>query len=292
MDVHEALARHGGAAATRTLRGERVSKDALRKAVADRTVMRVCRGCYALPDAAPARVAAVAWRGVVTCVSALAEAELPVPSHDVVHLGISADRSFSGRNARPPAHVHPHYFEREVPSGVVGALGVASRCLSEEEHLIAVDAALRTGMIARADVESLPECSKRRRRFLARFCDGGAGSPAETLARLAIMRAGIRPRCQVWIRNVGTVDMLIDGWLIVEIDGRRYHADDEAFANDRRRDRGAQLGHLMVLRYPAAVAVYRPDRIVAEVKAALSHGPFVDRRASPLVGDRPRAESP
>ena len=32
------------------------------------------------------------------------------------------------------------------------------------------------------------------------------------------------------------VDFLIGGWLIIEVDGKRYHVEDEQFEADRERD--------------------------------------------------------
>lgn len=286
MDPIVALSRLGCVAEVRTLRESGVGKAALASAVAAGSILRVRRGCYALPDADPADVAALAWGGVATCITALAKLGLPVPEPDGIHLALPASRSFSGRNSRPPSAVRPHYFARPLPHGPAAVIDSA-RCLSAEDHLIAVDAALHEGILTRRDVEGFTWCSDERRRFLLKYGDGRAESPPETLARLALMRAGIRPQCQVWIAGIGRVDMLINRWLIVEVDGEKYHVGEKAFKNDRRRDRVAQLGDLMVLRYPGSVARFNTELIVAEVKSALSNGPIVVRSASPLV-PRPR----
>ena len=283
MNPADALKGLGGVAEVRTLRNAGVGKVATAQAVSAGTIERVRRGCYALPDADPAAVAALAWHGVPTCVTALEQLGLPVPASYGIHLAFPATRSFSGRNSRPPSTVLPHYFDRPLPWGTAAVIDVASRCLNEEDHLIAVDAALHGGTLSRGEIEQFVRCSAKRKRFLLKYCDGRAESPPETLARLALMRSGIWPDCQVWIPGIGRVDMLIDGGLIVEIDGEQYHIGERAFKDDRRRDRAAQLADLMVLRYPGSIARFNAPLIVAEVKSALSNGPFAARTASPQV---------
>jgi len=292
MDPTAALLRLGGVGEAQSLRDAGASKEAIANAVAAGKILRVRRGCYALPDADSVRVAELAWHGVRTCVTALNGLGLPVPASEFIHLAVPATRSFSGRNSRPPSNVLPHYFERTLPRGTAAAIDAAARCLSKEDHLIAVDAALHAGVLSLADIAQFTLSSRARRRFLLRYADSRAESPPETLARLALMRVGIRPECQAWIAGVGRVDMLINRWLIVEIDGEKYHVGEPAFKNDRRRDRAAQLGDLMVLRYPASVARFSAELIVAEVKSALSNGPIVIRSASPLVTVRRRSDTP
>ncbi|MET3811331.1 hypothetical protein [Arthrobacter sp. UYEF3] len=54
--------------------------------------------------------------------------------------------------------------------------------------------------------------------------DRGADSLLETLARTYFRQAGIRVQTQVCIDGVGYVDLLLEGRLIVEPDGR-HHGD-------------------------------------------------------------------
>lgn len=79
--------------------------------------------------------------------------------------------------------------------------------------------------------------------------DAGAGSPGETLARVALVLGGLTVATQVRFEGVGFVDLLVGGKVVVEIDGRAYHQDPAAFRRDRERDRVlAALGY-PVLRY-------------------------------------------
>jgi len=66
------------------------------------------------------------------------------------------------------------------------------------------------------------------------------------------------------------VDLVVEGSLVVELDGRAYHADERAFAEDRRRDRKlAALGYT-VLRFTYDDVVKHPERMLAEVLAVLA----------------------
>jgi very-short-patch-repair endonuclease len=57
--------------------------------------------------------------------------------------------------------------------------------------------------------------------------------------------------------------------LIVEIDGRTYHAKREAFTHDRRRDRRLALAGFETRRYAASEIVDEPAKVIAEVGAFL-----------------------
>lgn len=67
-------------------------------------------------------------------------------------------------------------------------------------------------------------------------------------------------------------DFVVDGWLVVEIDGAAYHSSREAVARDRERDRYmAGLG-LTVLRIPARTVFRTPVIAVRRVRAAHGQG--------------------
>jgi very-short-patch-repair endonuclease len=58
--------------------------------------------------------------------------------------------------------------------------------------------------------------------------------------------------------------------LIVEIDGRSYHARRAAFEHDRRRDRRLRLLGYETVRYAAREVSRSPAAVVAEVTCFLS----------------------
>ena len=66
---------------------------------------------------------------------------------------------------------------------------------------------------------------------------------------------------------VGIVDF---AWeherVIVELDGRRWHATSKAMQSDRRRDRQAASHHWLVLRFGWQEVTERPTQVAQEVR--------------------------
>ncbi len=100
----------------------------------------------------------------------------------------------------------------------------------------------------------------------------GADSLLETLARVLFREAGIATETQVWINGVGRVDFLLEGFLIVEIDGIAFHLDSRQFKKDRRRDNSAIVQGLPVLRFFCDDVVFAPQSVLAQVREVLSRG--------------------
>lgn len=68
------------------------------------------------------------------------------------------------------------------------------------------------------------------------------------------------------------VDFLVDGWLVVEIDGAAYHSSPEQSANDAKRDAFLQGLGLTVLRITARAVFQTPGEALRAVKASLRVG--------------------
>lgn len=79
-------------------------------------------------------------------------------------------------------------------------------------------------------------------------------------------------RTQVPVAGVGRVDFVVDKTVVVEIDGKTYHMNEQAFWEDRRRDRATQLGGLMALRYTREDVDRDLAGLVSEVAAAVTLG--------------------
>ncbi|WP_234996426.1 endonuclease domain-containing protein [Demequina sp. NBRC 110054] len=190
----------------------------------------------------------------------------PVSRH---HLLARPARSTGGRHSRPGAGVKLHYAEAPQGQGSLAtALDLASHCLPPTAHVVATDAALNKGLVRLTEIEAFTLTSRARHRALLRDLDGHAESPLETLTRLALRAAGLRTASQVHVTGVGRVDLLVEGRVIVELDGMAYHSDRRAFVEDRRRDRVTQLGNRTVLRYTYEDVMLRMELIIAEVSHA------------------------
>lgn len=101
---------------------------------------------------------------------------------------------------------------------------------------------------------------------------GDADSPLESLARVILVRAGVgQIRTQVLMRPGGgaqtyRVDLLVDGWLIIELDGRvKYDGStfgtpvDEVIRAERHREKQLQNAGFVVIRASFADLSVRAD---------------------------------
>jgi hypothetical protein len=65
---------------------------------------------------------------------------------------------------------------------------------------------------------------------------------------------------------------LLPPGIVIEADGRQWHARLEAMERDRRRDRAAAALGLRTLRYGWNEIVHHPDEVAAELTAIRSSG--------------------
>ena len=61
--------------------------------------------------------------------------------------------------------------------------------------------------------------------------------------------AGLSFEDGVEIEGVGEVDLVIEGWVVVELDGYTYHCDEYQFGLDRWRDRRLVARGFLPLRF-------------------------------------------
>lgn len=88
--------------------------------------------------------------------------------------------------------------------------------------------------------QRLPGNRNGKARGVLRWVDSGADPLLETLARTYFRQAGIHVQAQVYLDRVGYVDLLLDGWLVVELDGR-HHAEWKQVQKDHRRNNESVL---------------------------------------------------
>ncbi|BCW73210.1 DUF559 domain-containing protein [Arthrobacter sp. NicSoilB8] len=269
MDVVKALDICGGAARRPSLARLGVDDAALRRAVRSGAVQQPCRGLYRLPTAAPDYVALLQHRQLLTCVSAapfygLWSLEQTGLRH-VYHRRGEAAGAESGHGGLLFAP-HPHRPVAALGDVLIHAL----RCLPFRESLVMVECAVGRGdMTVDFLRRRLPGARNGRAREVLEWVDRGAESLLETLARTFFRQAGIRVETQVHIDGVGYVDLLLEGKLIVELDGR-HHGDWAQVKKDQRRNNRSVVQGYAVLRYYYADVVHDPAAMVAEVQAVLA----------------------
>jgi len=101
-------------------------------------------------------------------------------------------------------------------------------------------------------------------------CATSSSEPGlETITRYLLRLAGLRVETQVSIAGLGRVDLLVEGHLIVELDGWEFHGDEKAFEADRRRDTVAASGRYRVLRFTYRQVMFEWPSVYAAVLAAL-----------------------
>lgn len=155
------------------------------------------------------------------------------------------------------------------------------RDVPPEEAVVAADCALRRGLATAGAVLEAVRSDRRRRgedralRALA-VVDHRAQSPAESLARVRMREAGLRPECQVELRPAdGKVlrgDFLFRGaGLLVEIEGYTYHGSRLAHQRDTHRFNQLSICAEVrrVLRFTAQDVMRRPQRMVRTIERAL-----------------------
>ncbi len=171
---------------------------------------------------------------------------LRYPPHHTLPLAAVEDVVFHALRCLPVNGAVP------LVASAVRAHGLRIELL--EEDLLARKSGQALATLRRADprVESLPE--------------------AETLLLLVEIarELGVDVEPQAFVPGVGRVDFLIAGFLIVEIDGVAYHRDRASVRRDRSRNNAATLLGYLCLRYVPETVWREPERIVAEVRAALT----------------------
>ncbi|WLP92119.1 DUF559 domain-containing protein [Gordonia sp. NB41Y] len=265
------------------LLGLGLDQTAIRHHLADKTLTKLRHGWYSTPDADIQLVEAVRLGGALTCLTALARHGVWIPDHP---------REIHIRGGRSAHAEHPRRFCRSYdrPFAVTAAVDDAQtalrhalRCLDDEGIVIVVDSLLdlsrepSTRVLTPAQVTAAFTGAPQRVRRCLDLSDGRAQSGTETLVRLRLRRRGIKVRPQVFIPDLGRVDLLVGDRLIIEVDSVAHHTGAENYAEDRRRDQvAARLGYLrMRLTYSDVVFNWArtEETIIATVRAGHHRGP-------------------
>lgn len=213
--------------------------------------------------------------GLVGCVSALELWDVFVQARHGVHAHVRTNGTIRGPGDGTVRHwgrlmraVHPRALVVEP----LDALRQAVICQSPHAAIASVDSALNRGIVRQDELDELFAAIPARRRGIRPHIDGRAEAGTETLVRLMVRALGGSVDLQVWIRGVGRVDMVVDGWLVIECDSRAYHSDWQTQLDDRRRDLAlAALGYVRI-RPAAEDILYRPEVVVAAIAGMLRVG--------------------
>lgn len=235
------LREFGGLATTSQLSALGHRRSEIAAAVTSGQLLRPRRGWVALPSADPAARRAVALGGRLGGASALQSYGIWV---DAPHpLIVATPPTASRLPALGPRETRTWITERFPTTSrtrwrvsVLDALYQHARAVPHDEAIASIDSALNLGEITARECRELLRAIPATLGIQEHEIDGRAMSGNETRFRLAARRAGLRVEPQVRIPGVGTVDFVVEGWLITEIDSREHHDEPAAQLADRTRD--------------------------------------------------------
>lgn len=270
MEIESALRDRGGVARWKELDAIGLAGGALTAAVRDRRIVKAHRGCYALPEAAPSDVMATVIRGQPTCVTWCERRGLPLEERPTTtHLAVPTSRALGVPRARPVDGVTLHRIGESGDDFALDHLDAAALCTAPVAQLALIDAALARGVVLPSELGGLRHGDRRRRDWLRKHADARSGSLPETYARVALAEAGLNVVPQARIGAIGCVDLLVEGVVVVEVDGYAYHSGKRSFESDRERDRDLTLAGYSPLRFTYHDVVARMPDMVADVAAVV-----------------------
>lgn len=261
----------------------------LTAAVKRGTVLRVRRDHYALPATDPHILHAVRVGGRLTCISAVASADVFVlnTDHTHIHLEETASRLRSPRNRfarltegnRAGAVLHwwpltDSVAGNEFSVGPIDALAHLVRCQPSRLAVAALDSALNLGVISESDLVDVFSALPGRFQPLCARVDGRSEAGQESILRQLMEDAGLHVEIQVKFKGLGRknsrVDMIVEGVLALEADSRLAHDGWEKHVEDRWRDLQLAKLHYMSLRPAYQHTMSHPRDVLEAVLGLLS----------------------
>ena len=252
-----------------------LTRRALTSLVRAGQLVRLRRGRYVPADTHPQLIRAGELGGRLDCVSLLAALGVFVHTGRELHLQIERGAS---RLPAAPADAIRHWRVSSRPSEALSAdlteaIAQAFRCQGVRAGLCTIESAWHHRLIDEEGVAAVFALLPRPYRRLRGLLDPRAESGTETIMRLMLRALGCDVAVQVRIRGVGRVDLVVDGWLIVECDSRAFHEGWAKQKDDRRRDLAAAARGYTTVRLLAEDVLYRRDVVLAHMKEVLAHGP-------------------
>lgn len=276
------------------------SERQIRQALLEGSVRFVRKGHMAAIGTAEALIRAVRVGGVLTGPSAARELGLWVPPDPVpgaprprtpeeevpqrLHVAVQRrgqrlhDPDDHTRPLEPRGEVVLHRVPSERIESARGT-GIAP-ILLVLQHVFAVlepawalavlDSALHERHLLPIDLPALAALLPPRLRVVVAAADERAESGLESIVRYRLRLAGLRVEIIVGLRGIGTVDLVVEGRLIIECDGKRFHTKEQAFDNDRRRDLVATTARYRTLRLTWYKILFCWDEVEEAVFAALA----------------------
>jgi very-short-patch-repair endonuclease len=307
----------GGMAQKQQLVRRGVRDRDLTYAVRIKDVVRVRNGWYSTMDERSPELRAVRVGGRLTGISAIAARGGWVLSEHPLHVAINdnAARLRTPHNRHQKLKVNStggvvlhwssHGQMRYGTAVSVGLLDALERVVLDEEFEVAIaalDWALHTRQFDIVDFESLILRLPIERRGIRNWVDDACESLPESLSRTRFRLAGYHVESQVPLGDLQRIDLVVEGEIGVEVDGKEHHLT--RFEYDRGKDVDITLDHKHAMRPSANMVFHNWDRFALAVATALAdrgvvsgnsgHSPRDSMRSRSLAGfgRRPPRRSP
>jgi len=260
----------GGFATTRELRALGATERMLTAAVRFGHVRRVRNGWYSTVDRSDLRFRAVRRGGRLTGISAFVQWGgwvLFRPS--VLHVAVPDNAA----RLRHTWRVRTHYEPRQLggTKTEVSVCDALVRVMLDERPDVSVpciDWVLRSGRADLIDVERCVLELPLRARQIMRLVDRESRSVLESVARVRLLQAGFRVASQRRTGLLGASDLVVEGQIALELDGREFH--EKRFESDRRRDLITTTEGKHVIRASRRMVLDQWPAIVGAIRAALA----------------------
>lgn len=263
---------------TADLRAEGRSKREVALLLDTGRLLPVRIGLFAAPGTPADLVRAARTGGVATATTAAKALGLWSPADDRLQIAAPLDSprlrdpDDATKDLRGDPDVCVHWSKRVPPARTLPdriaplllVLEHTIRCLRPELAVAVIDSALHQRRLRPAQLALLAAALPAHLRHVVAATDPQADSGLESIVRYLLRAAGLEVVVHAVLPGIGEVDLLVGGILIVETDGRAFHTSEQAFANDRRRDREAALrGYRWIRLTPSQVLDEWPDSLRA-----------------------------
>ena len=269
LTPRELVDHFGGLARGRELTAFGFTRRHLADAVNHDEIMRIRPGVFATL-AAPREVRLAAGHGgALTCAGALRHHGVWVLRDDTVpHVWMGPANRVHHDRCQCVVHFRPGRMKlgyAEVEHALVHAL----ECHGEEFFFCALESALNQRLVRTDALARIRAALPRSAQWMVDFARSDADSGLESLVRLRLHLLGIDVQTQVSLPSVGRVDFVIEGRLILEIDGRENHAGYDKMHEDRMRDAAASALGYETLRFDYWQVIENWPVVVSAIRAAL-----------------------
>jgi very-short-patch-repair endonuclease len=230
------------------------------------------QGVYADAEACPAVITAARHGGSLACVSAARHLGLWVLDDTAtIHVWLAHGHRYEHRDCRCVDHWDASEGRDAfgIPS-IRTILRQILACRGVEDFVVALESALRRGLITRTDRDWLRRKTGPTGRAAVGWARSDADSGLETLLRWRLRHHGLDVRSQVAIFGVGRVDFVVGDRLLVEVDGRMNHDDEPHRHKDLVRDANAAVWGYTTLRFDYAMVVHDWPLVEAAILGALA----------------------